>query len=221
MGYLYRDTVGELCKIKNEYKEKFGDKIVSLFKGKIEENDEFREIFLGENNKEAEYYSWKKSIPQLIDILEKSNLYNLEIIFEYIMPGSRSRIDALIIGKSIDDKLNIVLMELKQWSDIDISYEDSKDTVRFIYKGDEYIRKHPIAQLELYKDYLVNHHDVLSCSEINNIKTNIICCSYLHNFNNKENLFLNQYNEYKKNYYDTTFDKDENEIINFFGFVLK
>src|SRR3989338_45576 len=69
----------------------------------------------------SEYHSWENSLRVLKDSLDISELSGNKIIVEYRLPYNERRIDVLLFGKGKDGTDKIVLIELKQWSNDNVS----------------------------------------------------------------------------------------------------
>ena len=66
----------------------------------------------------SEYNSWKNSIGNaMFHVINNSTIPDdAEIAIEYQLSGQKLRIDFLVCGKNRDKKINIIVVELKQWS---------------------------------------------------------------------------------------------------------
>ena len=80
-------------------------------------SDRFKEN-LGRNVSTSEFNSWNNSSQYLKNIIELGELKHNYICLEYPVPYTGERIDCLLFGKSEEEKAFVVLMELKQWSDV-------------------------------------------------------------------------------------------------------
>ena len=70
------------------------------------------------NPSESEYRSWENSIPILVNVLHQAGLDALTLVLEYQIPIG-SRIDAVLLGQGRETgKPLVLILELKQWSDI-------------------------------------------------------------------------------------------------------
>src|SRR3989344_3574608 len=64
----------------------------------------------------SEYRSWAISLAILNNSFHYAGLKNNHIIVEYELPFASRRVDVLLFGRDQEEKENIVLLELKQWS---------------------------------------------------------------------------------------------------------
>src|SRR3990167_10941906 len=63
---------------------------------------------------ESEYRAWNQSLNFLNNVFRHTNLKENKLIVEFELPYTARRIDALIFGQDLNNKENIVLLELKQ-----------------------------------------------------------------------------------------------------------
>lgn len=202
--YIYYETVGNILRgYYNEDdildKERLGSDIVEKFERIIKENLQLKCIFNTYNDKEKQ--SWKNSIPELLEKLKDSNLENLYVIFEYCLPIGRNRIDCIVVGEDRESNPTILVVELKQWKKLFIDMNND-DPCKVRLTETDMPREHPVAQIQSYSKYLAKNHSFC-------IENNIIIhkCAFLHNFENKDTLFNNEYQIYKKDFYEYTFTK--------------
>ena len=66
----------------------------------------------------SERVSFQNSLPRIRDIIEIAELKDIMVAIEYQIPYNNKRIDCLLFGKSNNENENIVLIELKQWSEV-------------------------------------------------------------------------------------------------------
>ncbi|XVV08013.1 DNA/RNA helicase domain-containing protein [Actinosynnema sp. CA-248983] len=72
----------------------------------------------GEPPGDAELRSWRNSWPALVDALVRAGLRDLALLFEYELPRTSERVDALVLGARPDGGITGVVVELKQWDEI-------------------------------------------------------------------------------------------------------
>lgn len=127
---------------------------------------------------ESEYRAWQQSLSILNNAFVYSSLSENKIIVEYELPYSTRRIDVLIFGRGNDNRENIVLIELKQWSnehvkDCEVEGNVIVDYGRFIGQ-----QPHPSLQVQGYHYDL---KDFLTIFEENNSVV-LSSCAYCHNY---------------------------------------
>jgi hypothetical protein len=128
---------------------------------------------------ESEFRAWNNSLPKLKDVLDTSNLLQNNIVIEYELPFARnSRIDVLLFGRDEKENDNIVVIELKQWSNNHV--EDSEDEGNVVVDYGKFKKSdsHPSLQVEGYywhlKDYMTIFEEEKSVL--------LSACVYCHNY---------------------------------------
>ena len=110
------------------------------------------------NPGDAEYRSWATSLAILNNSFLYAGLKENHIIVEYELPYSSKRIDVLLFGKDESSKDNIVLMELKQWSNNKVEDSITEGNVIVDYGRFKKEIAHPSLQVQGYhfglKDFL-------------------------------------------------------------------
>ena len=204
--HIYCDKVSNIIDVTKDYsdkeaKKKLGHDILNRFKEHIEADEELKEVFAEENEKEQQ--SWENSIPELLCVIAECGLANLFVVFEYELPAGRNRIDCTIIGRNKNDEVCVLVVELKQWVQI---YNDSENENPCKVKLNSYDieRQHPLAQIQTYSSFLEKNHTFCEKDSVHVYK-----CAFLHNFENKEQLFKKPYDIYRNSFYDLTFTKNE------------
>lgn len=153
----------------------------------------------------SEFNSWNNSLRFLKDVLENAGLTKNHIIVEYELPYSARRIDVILFGKDKQKNENIVVLELKQWSNDKV--EDSKNEGNVFVDFGKFRKEcpHPSLQVQGYYYYL---KDFMSIFEENS-KLQLSACVYCHNYKKGggEVLYLPKFGEAVKNY--PLFSKEE------------
>ena len=134
----------------------------------------------------SEVRSWINSLNFVKNVLEYAPIEENKIIVEYELPYSEKRIDVLLFGKNKQGDENIVVIELKQWSNENVQDSENEGNVRVNYGKAKLEMPHPSLQVEGYcwhlKDFLT----------IFNEEPQIIlnACVYCHNYNKGANEIL-------------------------------
>ncbi|MBE1577657.1 DNA/RNA helicase domain-containing protein [Amycolatopsis roodepoortensis] len=68
---------------------------------------------------DSERSSWENSWPALLRTLTEAGLGGLRLFLEYELPGSGQRVDALLLGSCGDGGVTAIVIELKQWTELD------------------------------------------------------------------------------------------------------
>ena len=175
-GSCYCATIEELTGMTGD---ELADRLKSTVKGDVSE---------------SEYQSWRRSLPILIGILHRAGMDRLSLALEYVTPLGK-RIDAVLLGEGKKSRRPLALIvELKQWSAIGENIEDRESEVRVCISPRDGIyeyRAHPVGQTQEYKRHLKRNH-----SNVSSGKIDVLCCQFLHNFEDKDRLFEGNYQDY-------------------------
>lgn len=118
-----------------------------------------------------EIKSWKANMDALSELLTKSKISDDAIIaFEYRVPVG-GRIDCVLFGHSKDGSSNMIHIELKQWSNKNVSEHFSGYTfcTDIILDGGKQTKytSHPSAQAQEYQNHLLNYVHAFKDENIN------------------------------------------------------
>lgn len=106
----------------------------------------------------SEYRSWAISLAILNNSFIYSGLKDNHIVVEYELPYASQRIDVLLFGHDVEDKENIVILELKQWSNENVLESTSEGNVIVNYGRFKKEQAHPALQIQGYyfglKDFI-------------------------------------------------------------------
>jgi uncharacterized protein len=179
-----------------------------------------------------EQLSWLHNAPKIKELLEKSDVKDTYVTFEFLVPYNMKRIDCMIYGSNQFDKGYVVHIELKQWtnsmvSEANIDYnfietqskltkEDFQSLVdgygnrpiRALTGGRYQDVAHPSQQVCGYDGYLKGFIEVLSTDQIG-IEGLAYCYNYLHHPSSKAStaLYDPKYNNLLKEY--RTYSEDD------------
>lgn len=107
---------------------------------------------------ESEYRSWAISLAILNNSFIYAGLKDNHIIVEYELPFASQRIDVLLFGHDVGGKENIVIMELKQWSNDNVKDSVSEGNIVINYGRFQKEQPHPVLQVQGYyfglKDFI-------------------------------------------------------------------
>jgi len=167
-------------------------------------SDKYKEYYHRKVNS-SEFNSWNVSLRFLKDVLESSELLKNRIIVEYELPYSEKRIDVILFGKDNKDNENIIVLELKQWSNDKV--EDSQNEGNVIVDFGKFKKEHPHPSLQV-QGYYYYLKDFMTLFEEDN-KVQLSACVYCHNYKKGENevLYLPKFDESVKKY--PVFSKEE------------
>lgn len=119
--------------------------------------------------------SWKNSLPEIAKALKGSKIDgDVDVAVEYRLKHSLERLDFLIYGVDEDNKKNMVIVELKQWSQVSTSGLMNK-VHTMVSKGHLEDHFHPSYQALNYAGQLKAFNEY-----VQNEKMGIESCSYCH-----------------------------------------
>jgi DUF2075 family protein/archaellum biogenesis ATPase FlaH len=128
------------------------------------------------HNNDAEFRAWSNSLQYMRNVLDDNEISDeCELAIEYQIPLTSKRVDFLIAGKDLDDKYNIVVVELKQWENSGIT--SRPDVVTAFVGGAKRAVCHPSYQAYSYAKIIENFNEDIYKENIN-----LKPCAYLHNY---------------------------------------
>ena len=131
---------------------------------------------LGHNVGESEYSSWRNSLGNAMYHAMNTNEIpgNAAVAVEYRVNGRAFRIDFMLAGKNASGKESIVIIELKQWTDIEFS--DLPEHVKTHFGGGIRDTPHPSYQAWSYLSHLKMYNEYIYDTDVS-----VHACAYLHN----------------------------------------
>ncbi len=139
---------------------------------------------------DSQVNAWNASLPEMAMVLKDMDIdKNIDVAVEYKLVQSRDRIDFLICGEDDAGKENVVVVELKQWSQARPTHKQY--FVNTFGGGGEGDYWHPSYQAYNYAQILVNFNEY-----IRNKKVHLPSCSYLHNMNEGNAVLLDDKDKY-------------------------
>jgi len=136
---------------------------------------------IGKNPGVPEFVSWQNSLSRVRDLLEIGGIHDSFVALEYEVPYNQSRLDCLLFGKGKNNVSNIVLIELKQWSDVK-SLPEEGNFVETYTGGRERIVPHPSQQVKGYHNYLKGFVEEFEKEP----SLSLFSCAYCHNYSRIE-----------------------------------
>lgn len=138
--------------------------------------DSFKSL-VGQEPQMSMINSWRNSLPKVKDLLEIAQIKDINVALEYEVPYNQNRIDCLLFGKGDNEKENIVLIELKQWTNV-VALADEGNFVETYTGGNTRVVPHPSQQVKGYEGYLKSF-----ISEFDAVSPLILfSCAYCHNY---------------------------------------
>lgn len=129
----------------------------------------------GHGTSSREVASWQNSMLYMSNILDDQGIpEDAGVCIEYMLPRSSKRIDFIISGKNETQQNSVVIVELKQWQEIEKT--DQPGVVKSFVGGAVRELAHPSYQAWSYAAYLEDFNEAV-------LKENIAIspCAYLHN----------------------------------------
>ncbi len=123
-----------------------------------------------------EYQSWRNSLGNAMShVMRDPGIPDdVAVAVEYRLNGRRFRIDFLVAGLNDSGKESLVIVELKQWTDVEHSL--LKDHVRTFVGGAERDVPHPSYQAHSYASHLRQFNEYVYENDVR-----VSSCAYLHN----------------------------------------
>lgn len=140
----------------------------------------------GRNPGDSEYRSWAISLAILNNCFNYANLEDNHILVEYELPYSSQRIDVVLFGKDESGKDNVVILELKQWSNDNVSVSSSEGNVIVNYGRFKKELPHPSLQVQGYFFLLKDFIKIFSDPDAPLLSAS----TYAHNYSRKDNSVL-------------------------------
>ncbi len=171
-----------------ETKERFlidvsNNEVAGLVKDKVGQ-------YLNMNVGESEFKSWSNSLNFMYHVLNTEDIPNDSIIgIEYRIPSTNNRIDMIISGQNEENQDHIIIIELKQWSEVELTNKDAIVVTRFQQGLKEC--PHPSYQAWSYSTLLYGFNTTVYEENIR-----LKPCAYLHNLEDKTVINNSFYSHY-------------------------
>ena len=151
---------------------------------------DFFKLKLGQATTVGEINSWKNSMQYMNNVLMDNEIPNdAGVIIEYQIPQTSKRIDFILTGQDENENNYAILIELKQWSECEITDKDAVVTT-YVGKRNREV-SHPSYQVWSYASLLEGFNEAVYTSNIH-----LKPCAYLHNYtadNKVNNIFYQEY----------------------------
>jgi len=145
---------------------------------------------LGHSTSQTERDSWKNSMMYMSTILEDDGIPDdTGVAIEYKIPQTSKRIDIILTGLNEQSKSAVVIVELKQWSDVKLTEKDG--VVETLFRGSYQETIHPSYQAWTYAALLEDFNEV-----VQNQNISLNPCAYLHNMESEVVIRDSRYGDY-------------------------
>ena len=125
----------------------------------------------------GEVQSWRNSLPQVGQLIRTAGLTDGYLALEYEVPYSQNRVDCLLFGRDGAGTDCMLLLELKQWSQVRATVDEG-NFVETYTGGMEQRVAHPSQQAKGYHNYLQGF--VAAFEESPPLL--LFSCAYCHNY---------------------------------------
>lgn len=130
---------------------------------------------LGHSTSKREIDSWKNSMMYMSNALDDDAIPDdAGVAIEYKIPQTSKRIDIILTGTNEQHKSTAIIVELKQWSEAQLSDKDA--IVKTFVGGAEREVSHPSYQAWTYASLLQDFNEAVQQQDIA-----LKPCAYLHN----------------------------------------
>jgi DUF2075 family protein len=145
--------------------------IEDIIRQKIKE-----QLFIDIKPESSEYASWRNSLGNaMFHVMNTDKIPNdCGVAIEYSIPRTKNRIDFIITGSNEENKEEVIIIELKQWTEIEKTDKDAVVKTRFKYGLSEEL--HPSYQAWSYSTLLNDFN-----ATVYNEKIGLEPCAYAHN----------------------------------------
>ncbi|MBO4768816.1 MAG: hypothetical protein J5495_04700 [Bacteroidales bacterium] len=127
---------------------------------------------------DREFTSWHNSMQFMRNIVDDQEIDDdVQIAIEYNIPQTSKRVDFIILGSNEENKDNIVIVELKQWTKAEVVDDEMHYSVRTYVASDNRIVCHPSYQAYSYSRFIANYSQSVQDNAIG-----LVPCAYLHNY---------------------------------------
>ena len=125
---------------------------------------------------ESEYRAWRNSLGNAMShvMLDPAIPEDVSVAIEYRLNGRRFRIDFLVGGVDHESRESLVVIELKQWEEIQESFLPSH--VRTFVGGAVREERHPSYQAWSYASHLRQYNEYVYTNHVQ-----VAACAYVHN----------------------------------------
>ena len=124
-----------------------------------------------------EIASWQNSLTFMNNVINDPEIpCDAGVALEYVIPISSNRIDFIMTGYDASSQKNVVIIELKQWSEV-YPVKDKKDIVRTAVGGGMRELPHPSYQAWSYASMIQDYNATIEEDHVQ-----LSPCAYLHNY---------------------------------------
>ncbi len=138
----------------------------------------------------SEIASWRESLMCMAKVLNDEDIPNdAGVAIEYGIPQTAKRIDFILTGRGSQEKQNVIIVELKQWSEAKKTAKDGVVSTRL--SGREQEVSHPSYQAWSYAALLNGFNEAVYDGGMS-----LQPCAYLHNYTPDDVITHDSYRHY-------------------------
>lgn len=154
-----------------------------------------------------EVQSWQNSLLHMAVTLDHGSLMDHGVLLEYQLPLSSRRLDCMVTGTNREGASHSVIVELKQWSQVEESNADGCVTTWVAGRKRDIL--HPSRQVGQYEEYLRDMNSAFLEGGIG-----LHSCAYLHNlcYDADSEIYSPRHADTLKRYPAFSSDQQENLI---------
>jgi uncharacterized protein len=160
-------------------------------------NDNIEEVILREfqqrlkrTTSQSEIDSWRDSLLYMHLVLSDNEIPDdAGVLVEFMIPQSSFRVDFIITGTDEEDRENVVIIELKRWTNATLTDKDG--IVRTRFRGGLAETSHPSYQAWSYAAFMSSYNETIYTEDIS-----LRPCAYLHNYEEDTQITCDFYQPY-------------------------
>ncbi len=137
---------------------------------------------MGRHTVANEFNAWDNSMQYMYKVMNDAEIpSDAGVAIEYNVPQTAKRVDFMISGYNDNDRPEMVIIELKQWSSLE--KVEHSDALVETYTGHA-VRKvvHPSYQAWSYAQFISDYNAAVQDKEVN-----LVPCAFLHNYLRRDN----------------------------------
>ncbi len=138
----------------------------------------------------SEVQSWRESLMYMnLVLMDRDIPDDAGILVEFMIPQSSFRVDFIITGNNESSEEQVIIIELKRWSNATLTDKDG--VVRTAFGGRLAETSHPSYQAWSYAAFLSSYNETIHTDDIS-----LAPCAYLHNYEEDDQITNDFYEPY-------------------------
>ena len=139
---------------------------------------------------ESEIQSWRESLMYMnLVLMDQEIPDDAGVLVEFMIPQSSFRVDFIITGINERKEEQVIIVELKRWSNATLTNKDG--VVRTAFRGGLAETSHPSYQAWSYAAFLSSYNETIHTDDIS-----LSPCAYLHNYEEDDQITNDFYEPY-------------------------